>query len=173
MASKPGIDTGATVAALDAMLARVKAAAPKIALTGAILGQKYARIHASTGRPGLQVRTGRLRASIRAHAPIEVRPGVWESRTYPTVIYARVQELGADIYAKPRIVFWRDRWGNLHKSRGMMHWVGDPAYGDRPGPQYAFHVHIPARPYLDPGRRDTIAPFGVVSKQMMEAAIGG
>lgn len=166
-------DTADTIAALDAMLVRVRAAGPKIALAGAVLGQKYARRHASMGRPGLQVRTGRLRASIRAHPPMETRPGVWESRTFPTVIYARVQELGADIYAKPRIVFWRDRWGNLHVSHGMMHWIGDPAFGDRPGPQYAFHVRIPARPYLDPGRRDAIAPYGVVAKKMMEAAIGG
>lgn len=154
-----GADTGATEAALDALLARVKKAAPEIALGGALLAQKFARQYATEGHPyRLQVRTGNLRRSIRAHAPVEVRPNVWESKTYPTVVYARLQELGGNVYPK------RGRY---------LHWIGDPMFGDAPGPQYRLHVYIPRRPYLAPGRRDAIAPYKELADRRMAEAIGG
>lgn len=155
----PGADTGATIAALDELIVRARKAAPQIALGGALLGQKWARAYATIGHPShLQVRTGELRASIRAHAPFEHGVDVWESRTYPTVIYARIQELGGNVYPK------RARY---------LHWIGQPQFGDAPGPQYRKHVYIPRRPYLAPGRRAAIVPYGVLARQRMKTALEG
>ena len=155
----PGADTSATVAALDELIVRARRAAPQIALGGALLGQRFARFYATMGHPyHLQVRTGELRASIRAHTPFESGVDVWESRTYPTVIYARLQELGGNVYPK-RVKY--------------LHWIGQPEFGDAPGPQYRKHVYIPRRPYLAPGRRTAIVPYGVLARQRMAEALRG
>lgn len=155
----PGADTEATRAALDELIRRARDAAPKIALGGALLGQKFARHYATMGHPHhLQVRTGHLRRSIRAHVPFESQPDVWESRTYPTVVYARLQELGGWVFPK------RFRF---------LHWIGQPQYGDAPGPQWRRAVYIPARPYLRPGRRAAIVPYGVLARKTMKDALEG
>lgn len=44
--------------------------------------------------PALQ--TGQLRRSIRVEGPVRVGPGAWESKTGPTAVYGRIQELGGD-----------------------------------------------------------------------------
>lgn len=141
------------------LIERARKAAPQIALGGALLGQKWARFYATAGHPyHLQVRTGLLRRSIRAHVPFEKEPFVWESRTYPTVIYARIQELGGNVYPK------RAKY---------LHWIGQPEFGDTPGPQFRKHVYIPRRPYLAPGRRAAIVPYGVFARQRMSEALSG
>lgn len=154
-----GADTRAAQAALDDMIRRVRNAAPGIALGGALLAQRFARKYATAGHPHhLQVRTGNLRRSIRAHAPFEKKPDVWESRTYPTVVYARLQELGGWVFPK------RARF---------LHWIGQPQYGDAPGPQYRRAVYIPRRPYLAPGRREAIPAYEVLARERMAAAMAG
>lgn len=155
----PGADTDATRAALDVLVRRARDAAPQIALGGALLAQKYARQFAASGHPyGLQVRTGRLRQSIQAHAPFERSPDVWESRTYPTVIYARLQELGGHVYP----IRYR-----------FLHWIGQPQFGDAPGPQWRRHVYIPRRPYLAPGRLAAIPEYEELAHTRMAAALSG
>lgn len=38
--------------------------------------------------------TGQMRRSVRVSTPAQVAPGTWETRTGPSVIYGRIQELG-------------------------------------------------------------------------------
>lgn len=153
--SPPG--SGAAVAALEELIRRCQAAGPGLAFGGSLLVEKFAKLHASGphGPHTLGVITGRLRASIRARPPTVIRPNTWQSKCYPTVVYARIQELGGHIYPKPRIVFGKKTWWNTTGIYPhVLRW-----FDDEGRPVFAHHVYLPPRPYLRPGRDDAVKPY--------------
>jgi len=57
---------------------------------------RFTRDHRAPSPPGQPptLQTGQLRRSIRVEGPTRVGPGSWESKTGPTAVYGRIQELG-------------------------------------------------------------------------------
>ena len=111
----------------------------KAHLTGAILMEAakaggfviegHAKINASRGRPGLEMKTGALVGSITA-VPAKSTKTRAEVDTGPSVLYAAIHEFGGII--KPI-------------RAKMLSWIGDT--GER---IFANLVQIPARPYMRP-----------------------
>jgi hypothetical protein len=79
------------------------------------------------GQPPALV-TGTLRRSIRV-TPAAGGPERWTSSVRPTVVYARIQEKGGDIYPV--------------RAKMLRFAVDGQA-------RFAKHVHLPARPYMAP-----------------------
>ena len=85
------------------------------------------------GQPPALV-TGTLRRSLRV-VPAAPAPRTTASLA-PHTVYARIQELGGNIYPV---------------RRKFLRWVEDGTV------HFAKHVHLPARPYMRPGRDDLVA----------------
>jgi phage gpG-like protein len=72
-------------------------------------------------------RTGTLARSVRPEPATLTGAGKAASSVAPHTVYARIQQLGGDIYpVRAKILHWKDKGGS--------HW--------------AKHVHLPARPYM-------------------------
>lgn len=83
----------------------------------------------SPSRPGTPParRTGTLARSVRAEPARLTVTGRAESSVAPHAVYARIQQLGGDIYpVRAKVLRWTDKGGT----------------------HYARHVHLPARPYI-------------------------
>jgi phage gpG-like protein len=88
-----------------------------------------------TGRPGLNVQTGRLRSSIAA-SEVQKSGNTYLERIGTNVIYARIHEYGGIIYPGAKgFLAWKDRATNK--------WI----FTKRP-------VVIPARPFMRPALED-------------------
>jgi hypothetical protein len=95
--------------------------------------------------------TGTLRRSLRiVFAPPAART---TSSLAPHTVYARIQEVGGDIYPV---------------RRKYLRWFEDGAW------HFAKHVHLPARPYMLPGRNDLVAngTFHQVASAAFYATVG-
>lgn len=94
------------LAALDGMVAAADVAAREATGKGAHLIEAetkknlsigtHRRGEPTTSAPGTppDLVTGQLRRSIRVEGPTKTGPGAWESKTGPTAVYGRIQELG-------------------------------------------------------------------------------
>jgi len=72
-------------------------------------------------------RTGTLARSVRPEPAVLSGAGRATSSVAPHTVYARIQQLGGDIYpVRAKVLHWKDKSGH--------HW--------------AKHVHLPARPYM-------------------------
>jgi hypothetical protein len=94
------------------------------------------RTESPPGEPPAWV-TGNLARSYEQHGPDWVTADVVEGTVGPTAIYARIQELGGDVYA-----------------------INYPQLGNPEVGFFGDHVYIPARPYVEPvvdGAREEIA----------------
>jgi hypothetical protein len=85
------------------------------------------RTPAGPGAPPSLV-SGELRRSMKHTPPVAVGALSFSTRVYPTVIYARIQELGGTIHAHGR----------------YLHWI------DADGAHFVRSVTLPARPYMAP-----------------------
>lgn len=92
-------------------------------------------------------RTGTLARSVRAK-PATGGGGRATSSVSPHTVYARIQQLGGDIYpVRAKNLRWKSSvFGPLNKGQS------------RTGYVYAKHVHLPARPYMvmNSGRRQRV-----------------
>ena len=79
--------------ALDDLIAAADIASREIVSKGGEIIAAHAKTHAA-GRPGPNVVSGALRASIVVDHVISIGPGSWVSVTGPTIIYGRRIELG-------------------------------------------------------------------------------
>lgn len=100
-------------------------------------------------------RTGTLARSVRPEAAKLVGDGKAESSVAPHTVYARIQQLGGDIYpVRAKALRWKDKSG-VH---------------------FARHVRLPARPYMvmNDARRQEVrsAAIGAVQRVIREA-LGG
>lgn len=72
-------------------------------------------------------RTGTLARSVRPEPAVPAGAGRATSSVAPHTVYARIQQLGGDIYpVRAKILHWKDKGGH--------HW--------------AKHVYLPPRPYM-------------------------
>jgi len=101
-------------------------------------------------------RTGTLARSIRPEPATLAGPGRAKSSVAPHTVYARIQQLGGDIYPVRAKVL---RWKEGRKVR------------------FATHVHLPERPYMGmgPARRQACrdAAAAAVRKVIRKAVAGG
>ncbi|MGH9122851.1 MAG: hypothetical protein ACRDYC_13065 [Acidimicrobiales bacterium] len=105
------------------------------------------------------IRSGDLWHSIQARDAKPLSAGIWEARTYPTVIYARIQELGGNVYAKHM---------TPKGLPGFLRWFGPDGE-----PIFRRHVYIPSRPYLRPGLDDAKIPYWTFARDTIAEAITG
>ena len=101
-------------------------------------------------------RTGTLARSVRAEPAKVVGDGRATSSVAPHTVYARIQQLGGDIYpVRAKALRWQDKSG-VH---------------------FARHVRLPARPYMvmtDERRRDCrSAAIAAVERVVREALANG
>ena len=101
-------------------------------------------------------RTGTLARSVRPEPAKLTGSGRATSSVAPHTVYARIQQLGGDIYpVRAKVLRWRDKTGT----------------------HYARHVRLPARPYMvmTPDRRQSArdAAVAAVSRAVREALAGG
>jgi len=101
-------------------------------------------------------RTGTLARSVRAEPARSTGSGRASSSVAPHTVYARIQQLGGDIYpVRAKVLRWTDKSGT----------------------HYARHVHLPARPYMvmtSERRRDSRrAAIAAVERVVREALAGG
>lgn len=101
-------------------------------------------------------RTGTLARSVRAEPARSTGDGIAESSVAPHAVYARIQQLGGDIYpVRAKVLRWTDKTGT----------------------RYAKHVRLPARPYMvmtAERRRDCRrAAIAAVERVVREALSGG
>ena len=93
-----------------------------------------------TSAPGLPParRTGTLARSVRAEPSKLVGGGKATSSVAPHTVYARIQQLGGDIYpVRAKALRWKSKtFGPLPKGGKRGNWV------------YAMHVRLPPRPYI-------------------------
>ena len=83
-------------------------------------------------------RSGTLARSVRAEPAVPAGPGRATSSVAPHTVYARIQQLGGDIYpVRAKALRWKAKtFGPLRKGEKRTNYV------------YAKHVHLPARPYM-------------------------
>lgn len=99
------------------------------AKAGGFVIEGAAKLHASSGRPGLEVGEGALVNSITTTEAKSTRTRA-EVDIGPSVLYARIHEYGGVIVpVAAKMLRWFDAEGN---------------------PIFANAVHIPARPYMRP-----------------------
>ena len=101
-------------------------------------------------------RTGTLARSVRAEPATLGSRGHASASVAPHTVYARIQQLGGDIYpVRAKVLRWSDKSGT----------------------HYARHVRLPARPYMvmtGERRRDCrSAAVGAVERVVREALAGG
>ena len=112
-------------------------------------------------------RTGTLARSVRPEPARLAGPGRAESSVAPHTVYARIQQLGGDIYpVRAKALRWKaSTFGPLRQGE------------KRSGYVYAKHVRLPARPYMvmTSGRRDDCrkAAIAAVSRVVREVLAGG
>ena len=109
------------------------------AFAGGHVIEGAAKINASAGRPGLQIKTGALVGSINVSTS-KVTRGFAQVDVGPSVLYARIHEFGGII---------------VPTSKSMLSWVNDA--GER---VFANAVHIPARPYMRPAVDENKSQIG-------------
>jgi phage gpG-like protein len=83
-------------------------------------------------------RTGTLARSVRPEPAVLAGAGRATSSVAPHTVYARIQQLGGDIYpVRAKALRWKVKtYGPLMKGAKRTNYV------------YALHVHLPARPYM-------------------------
>ena len=100
-------------------------------------------------------RTGTLARSVVAEAAKLTGPGKATSSVAPHTVYARIQQLGGDIYpVRAKILHWTDKGGS--------HW--------------AKHVRLPARPYMvmtDARRQECHSAAVAAIQRAVREALGG
>jgi hypothetical protein len=113
---------------------------------------QFTHTNAPPGDPPALV-TGTLRRSLRP-VPAVGGGGYAVAWLAPHTVYARIQETGGDIYPV---------------RRKYLRWFEDGAW------HFAKHVHLPARPYMHPGRDDLVASgaFHAVAEAAFNAAVWG
>jgi len=100
-------------------------------------------------------RTGTLARSVRAEPARLAGAGKAASSVAPHTVYARIQQLGGDIYpVRAKVLRWKE--GKKYR--------------------YARHVHLPARPYIvmtDARRRDCRSAAVAAVERVVREALGG
>lgn len=141
---------GDAVAALDALGVRIDGATAKGVQDGSLIVQRQARLNATVDP---QVRTGALRRSITTDGPTPTGPHSFKARTYPTIVYGRIIELGGVITVK------RAEWLTFQWAPGQ--WARKKS------------VTIHPHPYLAPALAESQAAFLAAIKSRWADAIGG
>lgn len=96
------------------------------AYQGAVVRSMKGPSPSAPGTPPAR-RTGTLARSVRAAPATLASPGRATSSVAPHAVYARIQQLGGDIYpVRAKVLRWKE--GKKYR--------------------YARHVHLPARPYM-------------------------
>lgn len=112
---------------------------------------------ASPSAPGTPParRTGTLARSLRAEPAALTGAGKASSSVAPHAVYARIQQLGGDIYpVRAKVLHWKDKGGS--------HW--------------AKHVRLPARPYMvmsDARRTECRSASVAAVERVIREALGG
>lgn len=101
-------------------------------------------------------RTGTLARSVRPEPARQDGPGRASSSVAPHTVYARIQQLGGDIYpVRAKVLRWTDKSGT----------------------HFARHVRLPARPYMvmtgARARRCRERGIRAVERAVREALAGG
>lgn len=150
-----GFDTSDFLSGVSALRARLNEATEDIVEDG--LG-----ILTEAIMDNAPVRTGTLRRSVQATPVRQNGEGIYEGQVGPTVIYARIRELGGDIYPRPRLVIGKD--GRIYPH--VLSWVGPD--GRR---RFAHHVHQVGRPYVKPAVEASRDPINDMARERWAAAI--
>lgn len=137
------------LAALSELSVKIDSATESGVRDGSLIVQRAAKMNATVDP---KVRTGKLRDSITTDGPTPTGPHSYEARTYPTVIYSRILELGGEIHIvrAPWLVFEYD--GHLVRKKS---------------------VTIPPHPYLSPALAESQDPFLDAMKARWGEALGG
>ena len=141
-----GVDEA--IAALDQLSKRIDNATSSGVRDGSLIVQRQARLNATVDP---RVRTGRLRNSITTDGPTPTGPHSFEARTYPTVIYSRIIELGGEIHVQ------RAQWLTFQWAPGQ--WARKKS------------VTIHPHPYLAPALAESQADFLEAMKGRWSGAI--
>lgn len=148
------VDVSRTVAALDALADRIRTETAAAVMEGALLVERLAKIDAP-------YKSGTLRRSISTSGPYPAGDARFRAEVGPTVIYARMRELGGFIpggavpMPKPP------------GPTGWLHWVS----GGRD--HFAKLVHQTGRPYMKPAVDEARPLFRAIAVNHWTAAIEG
>jgi hypothetical protein len=111
-------------------------------------------------------RTGTLARSVRPEPAKLTGGGRASSSVAPHTVYARIQQLGGDIYpVRAKALRWKVKtYGPLMKGAKRTNYV------------YALHVHLPARPYMvmsDARRAECRSASVAAVQRVVREALGG
>lgn len=140
---------GDAIQALQRLSSRIDSATEQGVKAGTLMVQRQAKLNATVDP---KVITGRLRDSITTDGPVQTGDHSWQGRTYPTVVYSRIIELGGTIHIvrAPWLVFEYD--GHLVRKKSV-----------------TIHPH----PYLSPALAESSAPFLEAMKARWAEALEG
>lgn len=105
------------------------------------------RTESAPGEPPAWV-TGHLARSYEQRGPDWLSSDVVEGRIGPTAVYARIQEYGGDVYA-----------------------INYPQLGNPEVGFFGDHVHLPARPYVEPAVREARPEIEAIWREEIERAL--
>jgi phage gpG-like protein len=149
---KDRVSTEAPVAAANAMAQTYQ---------GEVVRSMHGSAPSPPGTPPAR-RTGTLARSVRAEPAVPAGAGRAKSSVAPHTVYARIQQLGGDIYPV---------------RAKALHWGGTPFGPLRKGQKrkpgvFAKHVHLPARPYMvmTPATRQKVHD---AAKRAIAGVLGG
>lgn len=101
--------------------------------------------------------TGALSESIIVDGPMQIGASSYRARTYPTIVYGRIQELGGTILP--------------HNPSGRLWWEGIRSDGSF-GLISAKEITLPPRPYLTPALETSIPAMRDAISGAWEQALG-
>ena len=133
-------DVSGMLGGLSVLARRVEDHTVNATARGIAVIQTQARMNASSGRPGLIMRSGDLVRSITNTPVKQTSPGTWMAQTAPHVVYGRIQELGGTIVPKAG-----DDW---------LTWIGVRSDGTV-GLIRKKSVTLVPRPYLGPALKES------------------
>lgn len=163
-------EVAATVAAMEALKARVSAATRQSVADALHLFQAAGMAHAPVGVSGNSTNApGDLRRSIIVDGPAPVGAGVWEGQVGPTVVYGRQRELGGAIVPKTASALRFTKFGTTFVVGPTVipGGFGNIVYSNRPG------VYQHPRPYMLPGYMEVKPELPAMVDANIAAAIGG
>lgn len=146
------VDVSKTVSALDALMDRMRAETAAAVMEGALTVEALAKGNAPA-------QTGTLRRSIYTSGPFPLGDATYRASVGPSVIYARIRELGGFIPggAVPR--------PKPPGRTGWLHWE------NASGSHFAKLVHQTGRPYMKPAVETARPLFQDICARHWTAAI--
>ena len=129
---------------IDEIIAKADIAARKVVTDGGHLIERRAKQNAP-------VKTGTLRRSIHVASITKLGPGRWESKTGPSVIYARQREFGGTI---------------IPRNKSVLSWVG--ADGGR---IFAKSVYQKGKPYMKPAFDQSVSGLREIYRAAFREAL--